>query len=104
MTVEFFEVCHRTQTHCYDVICLCGERNQCCENIPYYLKLQTFTKIFQCLLHVLSLPSSYCQMAKLKHFSNGFDVLYSRGNNPQIEGVQCLKGTSEGIFSRVAFI
>ena len=35
-------------------------------------------------------------MTKLKQFSNEFDALYSRENNPWIEGVQCL--TSSGVF------
>lgn len=45
-------------------------------------------------------------MTKLKQFSKEFGVLYSRKNNPQIRGVQCLiscEEAPEGFGAKVSF-
>lgn len=39
----------------------------------------------------------FCQMTKMKQFSNEFAVLYSRENNPWIRGIACLT-SSGGLF------
>lgn len=52
---------------------------------------------------------TYCQMTKLKQFSNKFDLLHSRENSPCWGwGAQCLTSSgalfSEGFWARVSFI
>ena len=45
-------------------------------------------------------------MAKLKQFSNEFDILYSSKNNPWVGGVQCLISSgdsSRGIWGESEF-